>query len=260
MQLTVRGARSGSTSTTTAISTSLLVGGAADRVYRNNLDGTFTESAQAMGLAGHADGRDAAFGDFDGDGRIDLVVAYGGDGVVLYRNSAGPAMRLADVTAASGLPTGVGARGVEVADYDNDGLLDLLIARPGGRATELWRGVAGGTFTRDRRSDAVLASLASAEGSRATFVDVDNDGALDLVVAGVSGARGAAGSLALLHNDGRGAFEARSKRPPGDGGGVQHGRSRSTSTPMATRTCWSAPRPASRCWSTREGATSSRCR
>lgn len=192
----------------------LEVGGAADRFFRNNLDGTFTESALAMGLTGHADGRGAAFGDFDGDGRIDLVVAYGGDGVVLYRNSAGPAVRLADATAASGLPVGGGARDVAVADYDNDGLLDLLIARPDGRATELWRGVAGGTFVRDHRSDAVLASFASAPGSRATFVDVDNDGALDLVIAGAPATRGSAGSLALLHNDGTGAYQERSRVLP----------------------------------------------
>lgn len=192
----------------------VITGGTANRVYRNNLDGTFTESAEGMGLVGHADGRDVAFGDFDGDGRLDLVIAYGSDGVVLYRNSAGPATRFANVTAASGLPTGSGARAVQVTDYNNDGLLDLLIARPGGSTTELWRGVADGTFARDRRSDGALAAMASAEGSRTTFVDVDNDGALDLVVTGASGARGAAGSLALLHNDGQGIFEARSRVLP----------------------------------------------
>lgn len=192
----------------------VITGGAANRVYRNNLDGTFTESAEGMGLSGQADGRDLAFGDFDGDGRIDLAVAYGSDGVVLYRNSAGPTTRFADVTAASLLPTGTGARGVQVTDYNNDGLLDLLIARPNGGATELWRGVADGTFVRDRRSDGALAALASAPGARTTFVDVDNDGALDLVVTGATGARGAAGSLALLHNDGQGVFEGRSRVLP----------------------------------------------
>ncbi|MEP7381493.1 MAG: FG-GAP-like repeat-containing protein [Gemmatimonadota bacterium] len=190
------------------------IGGAADRVYRNNLDGTFTESAQGMGLGAHAGGRNAAFGDFDGDGRVDLVVAYEGDGVVLYRNSAGAAVRFADVTAASGLAASGGARDVAVADFNNDGLLDLLVSRTGGGPMELWRGVAGGRFERDNRSDTVLASFASASAARATFVDVDNDGALDLVIAGVPAARAGARSLALLHNDGSGKYQVRSRLLP----------------------------------------------
>lgn len=191
----------------------LMVGGPSDRVFRNNLDGTFTESAAGMGLTGHAGGQDAAIGDFDGDGRIDLAVAYAADGVVLYRNSAGAATRFTDATEASGLPAGEGARGVRVADYDNDALLDLLVLRPNGAMPELWRGVAGGSFARDRRSDSALGAIAGS-GAQVTFVDVDNDGALDLVVTGAAGGRGAAGSLVLLHNDGTGAFAMRSRILP----------------------------------------------
>src|SRR5439155_1053183 len=44
-----------------------------NRVYRNNLDGTLREMAAPMGLAMEGS-RDAAAGDFDGDGRTDLVV------------------------------------------------------------------------------------------------------------------------------------------------------------------------------------------
>ena len=192
----------------------LLVGGDSDRVYRNNLDGTFSEEARALGLGAHSGGRDAAFGDFDGDGRIDLLVAYEGDGIVLYRNSSGAARRFADVTAASGLTGGPGARGVTVTDYDNDGLLDVLVLRAGGGPAELWRGAPDGAFTRDRRSDAALASLATAPDARATFVDVDNDGWLDLLVAGTRPARAGGRTLALLRNDGRGIFADASRLLP----------------------------------------------
>src|SRR5439155_1654024 len=59
-----------------------------NRVYRNALGGRFVEMAGPMGLGGGAGGtRDAAFGDLDGDGLVDLVVV-GNDGrLTLFRNA-----------------------------------------------------------------------------------------------------------------------------------------------------------------------------
>src|SRR5206468_541127 len=77
----------------------LLATPAGTRAYRNNLDGTFREMAAPMGLSGGGGGsRDAAFGDFDGDGHTDLVIV-GDDGRLrLFRNlSQG---RFEDATAA----------------------------------------------------------------------------------------------------------------------------------------------------------------
>ena len=113
----------------------LLVGGNRNLVFRNNLDGTFTEVAEGMGLAGAAGARDAAFADFDGDGRIDVVVATD-DGVDLYGNTS--ARRFEDVTASRGLPTTGAFGGLVVGDYNNDGAFDLLLTRRGA-AAELWR-------------------------------------------------------------------------------------------------------------------------
>lgn len=179
----------------------VLVGGAAPQlvVYRNNLDGTFTESAAALGLTGPG-GRDAAFGDFDGDGRIDLFVADSGSHA-LYLN--GGATRFRDATAASGM-AGAGGSAVTVGDYNNDGQLDLFVTGVAGGEPGLWSGRGDGTFTRDRRSATTLQRLGA--GRAALFFDYDNDGWIDLVVAGRR--------MVLLHNDGRGRFIDRSALLP----------------------------------------------
>ena len=162
----------------------LLVGGAANREYQNNLDGTF-KAVPAPGK-----GSDAAFGDFDGDGRTDLFVA-GPD--ALYHNDGMQGFR--DVTAASGL-TGSHGSAVAVGDYDNDGALDLLVLSDS--ASTLWHNAGDGTFTAGQRM--------RRGGHIARFVDYDNDGWLDIVAAGPHG-------VSLWHND-RGRYEDRSALLP----------------------------------------------
>ena len=177
----------------------LLVGGERNLVYRNNLDGTFTEVAEAMGLAGRS-ARDVAFADVDDDGHIDLIAATD-VGVTLYRNTG--ARRFENATSASGLPTTGARTGVAIGDYDNDGALDLLITSRDG-PPELWRSDGTRKFTRDTRSAGPLGKAGTASSQHAEFVDVNNDGWLDLVLVGTpqAGQRG----VSLLLNDGAGRF------------------------------------------------------
>ncbi|HYS69998.1 MAG TPA: CRTAC1 family protein, partial [Gemmatimonadaceae bacterium] len=181
----------------------ILVGNGQLTVYRNNLDGTFSEAAASLGLAASGDVRDAVFGDFDGDGRIDLFVVNGQGSSTLLHN--GGAQRFSDVTAASGL-SGITGSSAAVGDYNNDGFLDLFVAGVNGGGT-LWLNKGDGTFTRDARSSAALQSLRSTDRLAADFVDYDNDGWLDLLVAGkpVSGTKSAS-SVFLFRNDGTGKF------------------------------------------------------
>jgi tetratricopeptide (TPR) repeat protein len=185
----------------------LLVGGPGNRVYRNNLDGTFTEVADSMGLRGTAAGHgsDAAFGDFDGDGRIDVFVTSADGADALYQNIGG--QRFRDVTAASGLAASHGSGAVIVGDYDNDGALDLFVLRTDGGDPTLWRNAGNGTFTRDRRSDDAFQAVRRIGGLAAEFVDYDNDGWLDLVVTGHRG-------MALLRNTRSGHYEDRTALLP----------------------------------------------
>ena len=187
----------------------LLVGGSGRRVYRNNLDGTFTEATAAFGLGSGAT-YDVGFGDLDGDGRIDLVTT-GASGVMIWHN--GGAQRFSDVTAASGVTSSGGTGAVAVGDYDNDGRLDLFVGSATGGAPTLWRNKGDGTFSRDERGSDALRRLAGVSILAAELVDYDNDGRLDLVVAGKPRASGARGVF-LLHNEGDGRFSDRSALLP----------------------------------------------
>ncbi|MDB4884374.1 MAG: ASPIC/UnbV domain protein, partial [Gemmatimonadetes bacterium] len=179
----------------------LLVGGAQRTVYRNNLDGTFTESTASFGLAG-GESRDAAFGDFDGDGRVDLFITSDQGSDALLHN--GGAQHFSDVTASSGLASGGGSGPTAVGDYNNDGFLDLVVTSAKGDEPSLLLNKGDGTFARDIRSSAAMQALRSSAGSAVVFVDYDNDGWLDLVVGtSATGGKGSAG-LFLFRNDGTG--------------------------------------------------------
>ena len=187
-----------------------LVGGARRVVYRNNLDGTFADATTALGLSGGERERDAVFGDFDRDGRVDLFVTGDrGPGALLHNEGM---QRFRDVSGTSGV-TGPGSSGAAVVgDYDNDGFLDLFVASTAATDPLLWRNKGDGSFEADRRSSAALQTLRGRAASHATFLDYDNDGWLDLIVAGSRGqtSRG----LALLRNDGTGRFVDRSAAIP----------------------------------------------
>jgi len=184
----------------------LVVGGARNRLYRNNLDGTFTEIAESAGLAGTAGTEAVAFGDFNGDGRIDVLTGSADGAVALYQNTG--FQRFRDVATVSGIASSRGsAARVAIADYDNDGWLDILLGNADAGEPTLWRNRGNGTFTRDRGSVATLQRLGRAGVVGAEFFDYDNDGWLDLLAVGRSGAF-------LLHNNGSGRFEDRSSLLP----------------------------------------------
>src|SRR6266487_465819 len=172
----------------------LLVGGGSLAVYRNNLDGTFTLFPNADGIT--RGGSDAAFGDFDDDGRTDIFVASENGGDALFHNDG--VRGFTAVATALGPGGGQRSSTVAVGDYDNDGALDVFVAGPTGAS--LWHNSGDGTFTRDARSAAGLARARGA--SSAAFFDYDNDGWLDLIVAGPQG-------TTLFHNDGTGRFADR---------------------------------------------------
>ena len=181
----------------------LLVGGGGGVVfYRNNLDGTFTEMSQAMGFTPVRGARDAAFADFDGDGRMDVLVVSENGRSALFHNDGG--RHFTDIVATSGLAIDDAAT-VAIGDYNNDGFIDAFVS--GARESSLWLNGGDGRFTRDDRSSAALSTLRGAAATDAQFVDYDNDGWLDLVVAGPGGVR-------MLHNDGGGKFTDRSTLVP----------------------------------------------
>jgi hypothetical protein len=167
------------------------------RIYRNDGGGTFTENA-AAGLIGVSNG-EAAWGDYDRDGDLDVLLAgFTGSGVVtkVYRNNGDQTF-----TETAAL-TGFRYADVAWGDYDNDGDLDALVAGddlnyPG---TRLFRNE-GGVFV-----DGGTAGLESVQDGSLSWGDYDNDGDLDVLMTGRY-YDGSFHSIARVYrNNGSGAF------------------------------------------------------
>jgi hypothetical protein len=96
-------------------------------LYRNNGDGTFTDTTEKAGVAASGlFGMGVAVGDFDNDGFPDLYIA-GYARSVLYRNNGDGTF--VDVTGRAGVDNaGKWASSAAWFDYDRDGYLDLVIA------------------------------------------------------------------------------------------------------------------------------------
>ncbi len=125
--------------------------------------------------------------DYDGDGLIDIYFVNGAalrgthydkpPRNALYRNLGN--FRFEDVTEQAGVGhTGFGL-GVAAADYDNDGDQDLFVNNFGPNV--LYRNNGDGTFTNVTEQAGVGGG--NRVGAGAAFLDIDNDGLLDLYVA-----------------------------------------------------------------------------
>jgi enediyne biosynthesis protein E4 len=95
--------------------------------WKNNGDGTFTDIAADLGLTAPFFSRCISWGDYDNDGDQDLLIGMRDGTQLLYRNDAG---HFTDVAAEAGVNfTAGGYRGVHFVDYDNDGFLDIYLAK-----------------------------------------------------------------------------------------------------------------------------------
>jgi len=113
--------------------------GEPNALYRNRGDGTFEDVAASAGLAdlnrpGEGVSMGSVWGDFDNDGREDvLVYRYGY--LALFKNVDG---HFQDVTEAAGLRRWMNSNGAIWVDYDRDGLLDLYVTAYFRSEIDLW--------------------------------------------------------------------------------------------------------------------------
>jgi hypothetical protein len=174
--------------------------------FRNGRDGTFAEEALLVGLALSGDGRAQAgmgadIGDYNGDGRLDLVVTnFSDDYDTLYENSGDGFFT--DVSHAVGLGIQTFPAlswGVGLVDFDNDGRLDLFAAnghvhpaadRSGQGTTYLQRDQVFRNLGTGRFEDVSASAgpgLTPERSSRgAAFGDYDDDGDIDVLVVRVA--------------------------------------------------------------------------
>lgn len=159
--------------------------GSVSKLYHNTGSGFDDQSIRLPDLPAVSDGS-VAWGDYDNDGRLDLILTGGGATVPvskLYHNTGNgfedQSSRLPD------LP-GVRYGTVGWGDYDNDGWLDLLLTGDSGSelVTRLYHNTGTG-FESMALPDTGIPNLSV---SAAAFGDYDNDGRLDLLVTGYSSA------------------------------------------------------------------------
>jgi len=158
-------------------------------LWRNVGNGRFVDVTLEAGLARHTGWTlDVGHGDFNNDGFQDIYLAcdYGTDRV--FMNDGRGHFR--DVTEhAIGIDTKKGMN-VDVADYDNDGLLDVYVTNITDEYMKecnmLWHNEGDGTFTDVSKE---TGTCATGWGWAAKFGDFDNDGRSDLFV--VNGLRSA---------------------------------------------------------------------
>ena len=102
-------------------------------LYRNNHDGTFTDTASDAGVAFNEDGREQAgmgstSADYDGDGKLDLFKTnFSDDTSTLYRNNGDGTYTDMTFPASLGINTDALGWGAMFTDVDNDGWPDLLV-------------------------------------------------------------------------------------------------------------------------------------
>ena len=183
-------------------------------LFHNNHDGTFTDVTEKAGVANERWGVGVAVGDYDNDGWPDIYVANFGKNRLYHNNHEGT---FTDVAEKAGVTVGGWSAGPTWGDYDHDGLLDLFV--PGyvkfdidnppiagegrippnfcqfrgiavmcgprglpGESDHLFHNNGDGTFT-DVSVKAGVSDPNGYYGLAAAFVDLDDDGWVDLVVA-----------------------------------------------------------------------------
>jgi enediyne biosynthesis protein E4 len=202
-------------------------------LFRNNHDGTFTDVTQKAGVANDRWGFGVAIADYDNDGWPDIFVSNWGKNR-LYRNNHDGTF--SDLAEKAGLTLGNWSAGATWGDYDGDGRLDLFVSgyvhfdrdnlpyektkatgysycefrgehvmcgprNLQGEPDHLFHNNGDGTFTDVSAKAGVSDEPNHYYGLTPVFVDVNNDGKLDLLVANDS-------TLSYLYlNRGDGTFE-----------------------------------------------------
>ena len=156
--------------------------GSVSKIYRNNGDNSFTEQT-GINLTG-VSFRSVAWGDYDNDGYLDILLTGSGWSKI-YRNNGNNSF-----TEHTGINlTGVSYGSVAWGDYNNDGYLDILLTGYCYRddanidfVSKIYRNNRDNSFT-----EQTGINLTNVKFSSVAWGDYDNDGDLDILLTGLGG-------------------------------------------------------------------------
>jgi hypothetical protein len=161
--------------------------GLPDHFYRNKGDGTFEDATQAAGFGGAVGpGLGVVFGDIDNDLWPDVYVANDAKPNFLFHNLGNGVFEdisLLSGTALSGAGRAEAGMGVDMDDYDGDGLMDIVVTNFELETNGLYRNLGAGTFSDNRFIAQIAEPSLNFLAFGVDFADFDQDGDLDLVVA-----------------------------------------------------------------------------
>jgi hypothetical protein len=188
-------------------------------LYHNEGNGQFRDVSGESGIAAHlGKGMGVVFGDYDGDGRLDVFVANDSVPNFLFHNDGGG--RFSEVALEEGVAynedgNASSSMGADFRDYDNDGREDIFITALTNERFSLYRNVGRRRFAGVAGPSRIAASSLPWSGWSTGMFDFNNDGFKDLFVAGgnvmdnaelISSRTSRQPNLVFL-NDGHGAFQ-----------------------------------------------------
>jgi hypothetical protein len=162
--------------------------GEPDHLFHNNGDGTFTDVSEKAGVADKLGyyGLGAVFADINNDGKPDLLVGNDSTPNYLYLNNGDGTFR--DVSydsgfAVSGEGKEVASMGLAVGDYEDKGRLDVFDTTFSDSEKPLYRNDGAGSFTDVGTEVGLGEGLVPFLSWGDAFIDVDNGGWKDLLIA-----------------------------------------------------------------------------
>ena len=155
------------------------------RIYHNNHDGTFTDVSDKTGVGKpEAKGMGVVTADLNNDGWPDIVIANDTWPNFYFQNNRDGTF--SDDSLISGLAASEDGRyeagmGIDAADVDGDGFLDVYITHLDFELNRLYHNNGDGTFTDVTYSSGIGNKAMLLSGVAAKFIDYDNDGWPDIV-------------------------------------------------------------------------------
>ena len=158
-----------------------------NHLYRNNGDGTFTDVSGESGIAAHrGSGMGTISADIDNDGDSDIIVGNDLRPNFVFQNDG--TGRFKEIGALLGLAYDLfgnvqGSMGVECADWNNDGWLDVCITPYQRQFVTLYKNSKGAYFEDVARQTGAASGTYVDVKWGVGVVDFDNDGHRDLFIA-----------------------------------------------------------------------------